>query len=137
MAIGVIEIDAAAAVVSVDLAGALLERIGPVRETSCANAPEDAVEVLLVDQERVVMGNDIRIADVDETQKCAVLELNIQDGAKGARGGETENVGEESCGGLLVAGVDERMVETNTHGNSPRCRRGGRRPAETLASLQS
>ena len=90
MAIGILEIDAAAAVVSVDLAGALLERIGPVRETSCANAPEDAVEVLFVDQESVVMGNDIRIADVDETQKCTVLELNIQDGAKGACGGETE-----------------------------------------------
>ena len=85
MAIGVIEIDAAAAVVSVDLAGALLERIGPVRQATCANAPEDAVEIFLVDQESVVLGNYIRVAYVDEIQRGAVLELNHQKGTKGTR----------------------------------------------------
>ena len=76
MVIGVLEIDAASAVVSVDLAGALLERIGPVREGTRANAPEDLVEISLVDQERVMLRNDIRVAHVEEIQRGAVLELN-------------------------------------------------------------
>ncbi len=109
MAIGVIEIDAAAAVVSVDLGGALLERIGPVRQATCANAPEDAVEVVLVDQERVVLGNYIRVAYVDEIQRGAVLELNHQKGTKGTRRWETQNFGEEDIG-VRILSEEEKVL---------------------------
>jgi len=50
---GVIEVNAATAVVLVDLAGALLAGIGPVRMALATNASEDLVEIFLSDQERV------------------------------------------------------------------------------------
>src|SRR5262249_31292033 len=55
VAVGVLEVDAAAAVVAVDLAGAALHRVGPVLEAALADAAVDVVEVALADQERVVL----------------------------------------------------------------------------------
>jgi len=55
MTVGVLPVDAAPAVVGVDLPGAVLERIGPVLEPSLLDPAEDPVELLFADQERVVL----------------------------------------------------------------------------------
>ena len=54
--VGILEVDAAAAVVMVDLARPPSSRIGPVREPALSDAAEDGVELVLADEERVVLG---------------------------------------------------------------------------------
>src|SRR5215467_11809180 len=61
MPVRVFEIDAAAAVVVVDLSRVLLERIRPVLEASLADAPEHAVEIVLPDEEGVVLRSDVAV----------------------------------------------------------------------------
>jgi hypothetical protein len=50
MAVGVLEIDAAAAVVPADFAGAFSVWIGPVLKASVTDAGEDLVELFFADQ---------------------------------------------------------------------------------------
>jgi hypothetical protein len=56
VAVRVIEIDAPAAVVVIDLAGPLAAKIGVVRDTPGANTRQSGVELGLADQEGVVPG---------------------------------------------------------------------------------
>jgi hypothetical protein len=58
MAVGVGEIDPAAAIVVIDLAGSAAHRIGPMVETSLADAAENSVEIRLADQEGLVLWSD-------------------------------------------------------------------------------
>ena len=76
MAVGVLEVDTAPAVVSVDLAQTLLEGVGPVVKATRANAFEDRIEVCLVDQESVVLGGDSRSTHFKEVEGRAVLEFD-------------------------------------------------------------
>src|SRR5581483_3468225 len=53
--VGILEVEAAAAVAMVDLVRTALHRIRPVREPAVPDAREDAVELALADEERVVL----------------------------------------------------------------------------------
>src|SRR3954469_10623809 len=53
VAVGVVPVDATAAVVVVDLAGLAVEGIRPVVESALPDAAEDLVELLVADQEGV------------------------------------------------------------------------------------
>jgi hypothetical protein len=55
----VIEVDATAPIVPVDLARVLQARVGPVRDPALPDSPEDGVKVILADQERVVLSRKI------------------------------------------------------------------------------
>jgi hypothetical protein len=55
----VVEVDATAPVVPIDLARTLSARVGPVRDPVFLDSPEDGVEVILADQERVVLSRKI------------------------------------------------------------------------------
>src|SRR5262249_62265254 len=111
MAVGVTEVETSTALVVVDLRGTLLERVGPVLEPTRADAPEDRIEVSLVDQEGVVLGNDRRVACVDEVERRPVVELDDQKVAEGFGRRQAQNVGEKGCGLPLVAAVDGRVGE--------------------------
>ena len=58
MAVGVLEIHPAATIVPVDLARAVLARVGPVLEPSTTDAGKDLVEVGFVYQEGIVLGEN-------------------------------------------------------------------------------
>ena len=57
----ILEVDAAAAVVVVDLAGPAAPRIGPVLQTALADASVDRVELVLGHQERIVLRADVLV----------------------------------------------------------------------------
>jgi hypothetical protein len=61
VAVGILEVHAAATVVVVDLAGLCLARVGPVFQPPLTDAPEDVVEVVLADQEGVMLGGDLAV----------------------------------------------------------------------------
>ena len=65
MAVGVLEIDAAATVVAADLARAFPVWIGPVLKASITHSAEDLVELFLADQEGVVLGGYIAVVVVE------------------------------------------------------------------------
>lgn len=115
MAVRIVEVHTPPAGVAVDLARVLFERIGPEVEPTCLDAPEDYIEVLFVDQKRVVLGYDIGVARVDEIERRAVVELDDQKMTEGAGCPQAQNAGKESSGGRLVAAVNDRVVETDTH----------------------
>src|SRR2546423_9836787 len=56
VAVGVLEVDAAAAVPAIDHAGLAPAGVGPVRQVLLADPAEGGVELLLPNQERVVLG---------------------------------------------------------------------------------
>jgi hypothetical protein len=58
VAVRLAEIDAAPAVVMVDLAGPATSRIGPVSEAAILDAAEDGVEANFADQESVALRPD-------------------------------------------------------------------------------
>src|SRR6185312_12608198 len=73
VAVGILEIDAAAAPVMVDLAGPFLVRAGPVGQAGLLDAPEGGIELGIVDQEGVV--RSAHVLRGDEVQGDAVTGL--------------------------------------------------------------
>src|SRR5262249_35148737 len=115
MAVGVVEVDTAPAFVVVDVARTVLEGVGPVLERTGPDACEDRIEVFLVDQEGVVLGHDGRAPRVDEVERRAIFELDDQEGTERLRRRQAQDVGEKARRLLLVAAVDDRVVEANAH----------------------
>src|SRR4030095_17157396 len=74
MAVGILEIDAAAAPVMVDLAGTALVMIGEVVDARLLDARERGIELLVVDQEGIVLG--AHILGIDEAEADAVAGLH-------------------------------------------------------------
>ena len=83
MAAGVAPVDAAAAVVVVDLVLASEVRLGVVLDPALDDAAVDLVEVVLGDQERVVLRVDrLAVGDLGEVERRAVLDRNARNGPK-------------------------------------------------------
>src|SRR5262245_15953853 len=114
--VGIFEVDAAAAVVVVDLSGALLERIRPVPEPSLADAPEDAVEIILPDEEGVVLRSDVAVLGLQEGERDAVGGVGDEKWPEGLGRRQAEHVGQESRRPVLVATPDDRVVQLDAHG---------------------
>lgn len=80
VAVRIVEVDAPAAVVVVDLAGAVVEGVRPVREARLPDPGEDRVEVVLGDEERVVLRRDLA-GRVHVVEGHAVGDLDRDEGA--------------------------------------------------------
>ena len=75
MASGVAEVDTASAVASVDLAGSMAARVGPVLQPARLDLAVDRVEVVLRDQKRVVLRSDLVARGyIGVVEACAVLD---------------------------------------------------------------
>src|SRR5215469_4717276 len=75
VAVRVAEIDAAPAVVMVDLAGPATSRISPVSEAAILDAAEDGVKFSFADQKSVVLRPD-RALGVGKVERDTVVQLN-------------------------------------------------------------
>src|SRR5262249_30052855 len=108
VAVGVAEVQAAASVVTIDLAAPRAARVGPIFDAALADASEDRVEVVLIDQKGIVLRRDLTVAVV-EVERYAILELDDQERteARGAR--PPENLGEEGRRLFLVTAPDDRV----------------------------
>src|SRR5262249_9097132 len=94
--IGVREVDAASAVIVVDLPPPLPAGIGPVRAPALGDPAEDDVEVFLADQERIVLGSDVAVG-LGEVEGHAVVRSDDEEMAEPRRGGQAQYLGQETC----------------------------------------
>lgn len=117
---GVLEVDAPSAVISIDLIGQCLLRIGPMRDPAGAEAAVDRVEARVVDKEGVVLHlnvGDVRFGELDED---AVVERDDRERSPQRRRGETEELREERRGLLAIPRGNDCVIEGDGHA-SPMC----------------
>src|SRR5437764_8112155 len=100
MSVRVIEIDPAAAVAVVDLAGALSTRSGVLPNTAGADPHECGVEFRLADEERVVLRPELLA--IGEIERDAVRGSDRHEMAPFRPGFQVQNVGEKFGGGPFV-----------------------------------
>src|SRR5512142_1296212 len=100
MAVGVFEIDAAAAITGVDLTAPLLCRIGPVSKLPPSDPGKDLVELGFADEGGVVLGRDLASA-IHIVERHFVYRLYTHEGPIRHRGGEAEDLGQERGGRAL------------------------------------
>nr|WP_170315500.1 hypothetical protein [Nakamurella deserti] len=142
------EIDAAAAVLGVDLARALQLWIRPVRDPAVPEPGEGPVEQVVVDQEGVVLELDLD-RRLGELQQDTVGEPEVDERSPGRRPGDLHQLLVEPGGPVAVGGDDDRVVEAGRHGccssawrrrGDPRTRSGGwtsrRSGAECAAEMR-
>ena len=97
MPAGILEVDAAAAVVVVDLAGPAAPRIGPMLQTALLDASVDPVEIVLGHQERIVLRtNLLALGHLRVVEAGAVVEAYRQEVTEFLGGWQAEELGEES-----------------------------------------
>lgn len=113
MAVRIVEIDAAAVVPVVDLAGLATKGIGPIGEVTFANASEDFVEFRLTHLEGKMPRGDLLVC-LDEIER-GFAHLDHRKVPKVAMRLEAQNLGEKFGRRLLVAGMHDRVVECHRH----------------------
>lgn len=126
VAVRVGEVDAAPAVHGVDLARPTVHGIGPVGHAGRPQAGERLVEGGVVDAERVVLGVVGLAAGGRVVEDDAVGDADRDERAGRRADVDAEDLGQEPCRRVLVAGPDDGVVELDAHGGS--FSNGGRRP---------
>src|SRR6516162_7404606 len=116
VAVGIVEVQAAAAVTVADLPPPGLARIRPVRQILLADAAERGVELLLAHEERVMLGRYLLVG-LGEVQRDAVVRLDHQEVPEAGRRGQAEDPGEERRRPLLVAARHNSVVQLHAHGH--------------------
>src|SRR5215813_13444570 len=117
VAVGVGEIDAASAVIVVDLPRPGPAGIGPVRHAAPGDAAEYDVEIFLADQERIVLDGDVAVG-LGEVEGHAVVRSDDEEPPESRRGRQAEYLSEETCRPLLIAARNDRVVELHAHSRS-------------------
>ena len=119
VAVGVVPVDAAAAVPVVDLAGLSMARVGPVGQAACADAAEDVVELGLAHQEGQVLPWDVAL-DLHVVEGDAVVHFHALEGPEGDRCAATEDLRQEHGRCPRIAGPDDRVVQLDGHAEDAR-----------------
>src|SRR5271166_1211792 len=113
VAVRVVEIDAAAAIEMIDLAGPLAPEIRVVCDTGGANPGESGVELGFADQEGVVLGAEaLRVGKIEGD---SVPRLDRHEVAPFGSRLQVQDVGEELGGSPFVLRRDDRVVQLDTH----------------------
>ena len=107
---GIVEVDAAPAVVGVDLAGQSLLGVGPVNHAVPPDALHDRVERFVVDEERVVVAGEVN-AGFREVQQPPVTQPDLDEEPRLGGIIQPEDTGEELRRGALVTRGDDRVIE--------------------------
>src|ERR1700682_6445069 len=114
----ILEVDAAAAVVVVDLAGPAAPRIGRMLQTALLDASVDPVEIVLGHQERIVLRADLLASgDLRVVEAGTVVESYRQEVTEFLGAWEAEELCEEVGGFLPVFRGDDGVVERDSHIN--------------------
>src|SRR5690349_2509587 len=114
VAVGVLEVQAAAPVPVVDLAAPAPAGIRPVGQVPFADPAERGVKLLLADQEGVMLRGDLP-AGLAEVQRDAVIGLHDEEVPEPGGGRQAEDPGQERGRPLLVAARDDGVVQLHAH----------------------
>lgn len=107
---GIVEVDAAPAVIGVDLAGQPLLRVGPVNHAIPPDALHDRVERFVVDEERVVVAGEVN-AGFREVKKPPVTQPDLEEEPRLGGIIQPEYAGEKLRRQALVTRRDDRVIE--------------------------
>src|SRR5581483_11675614 len=118
VAVGVLEVDAAAAVVVVDHAGLTPAWVGPERQVLRADPAEGGVELFLLHQEGVVLGRYLA-AGLGKVQGYAVVGLDDEEVPEAGGRGQAEDAGQERRRPRLVTARDDGVVQLHAHTRDP------------------
>ena len=91
MTVRTVEVKPAPAVVVIDLARTLLAGVGPVLEPTLPHAREDGIEVVFINQKRVVLKRDVSF-DLIKVERRTVVEFDDQKGSEAGGHGQTEDL---------------------------------------------
>jgi len=114
----------------VDGAGGVAHRAGPVVEPTGKDAPEDLVEVVFADQERVVLLRDFAV-HLMEIERDAVVHLDDEERLEDGCRGPAKDLCEKGGRPLLVTAPNDRVVQLHCHAGDPRPRVLDHRPRDT------
>jgi hypothetical protein len=117
MSVGIVEIDAATVVPSVDLARLPMEGIGPIANAAFAQTIDDAVELAFRDEKREMARGDLPIGLQQVERGRADLDNNKVRQATG--GSQTEDIAQEFGRLCVVARIHDGMVQGDRHGATP------------------
>src|SRR3546814_8144325 len=104
MALGIVEVEAAAGEIAVDLLRLLLDGIGSVVQAARSDAGKDRIERIVADQKGVVLQRDLPIALV-EVERGDIVELDHTEGPEEDRRGTGQNLGQKD-GRVLRGAAD-------------------------------
>src|SRR5271166_3316388 len=113
VAIRVVEIDAAAAIEMINLAGPLTAEICIVRDTGGADAGEGGIEFRVADQEGIVLR--AKALRVGKIERDSVPCLDRHEMAPFRSRLQVQDVGEELGRSPFVLRRDDRVVQFNSH----------------------
>jgi len=114
MSARVFEIDAAPAVVTIDLAGTAQIGIGPVLQIALLDPLEDRVELNFLDQKRIVLHRDLAVV-FREIERDVVRRLNAEEVRERHRRTEPHDLRQKVGARMLVARPDDGVVELDGH----------------------
>src|SRR5262249_44909079 len=114
MAGRVVEVDAPATVVVVDLALAAMRRIGPVVGPAGLDPAEDLVELRLGHEEGVVLDLDVLVG-LEERERDLVGDIDVEERTERPGRLQAEDLDEELRGFTLVARVHDGVVQLDRH----------------------
>ena len=109
MAVGVVEIDAAAAVVVADLARAFPVRIGPVLKASITHSAEDLIELFFADEEGVMLGGNLAVVIV-KIDGDTIVERDDEHRSERCGARQSEEFCKERRRLPLVAAPNDRVI---------------------------
>lgn len=111
VAVGIVEIDAAPIVPTVDLTGLLMKGIGPIIERACLNTGKNCVEVPLAHEEGKMARID-RLIGLDKVERCRA---DLYDGEMTQLFWRIQRqyFGQEGRCRRAVARADDRVVESD------------------------
>src|SRR5579883_1627822 len=113
MAIGIVEVDAPAAIEVVDLAGLGVAGAGVDGDALLAQPLDARVELGVAHQKGPVLRTEI--VAVGEVEGDAVIGLDGDEAAPRRRVGDAQDIVQEPGGGMLVPGRDDEVVELDGH----------------------
>src|SRR5260370_35236241 len=113
MSVRVVEIDPAAAIAMVDLAGAVAAGCGVVLDPRGAGAGERRIEFRLADQEGVVLGSELLA--IGKIEGDAIGGADRHEVAPFRSRFEVQDVGEKLGGLPPVPCRDDRVIEFHAH----------------------
>src|SRR5258708_28408915 len=109
VAVGGVEVDAAAAPMVVDLARPFLVGTGEIGEPGILHPSEGCVEFLVVDQEGVMLG--AHILGIDEVERDTIAGLDWPKRPPLRSDIHAQDIGQEFCRSILVLGRNDDVVE--------------------------
>jgi hypothetical protein len=110
----VVEIEAAAAVVGVDLLWSGLGGIGPVVEAARRHAGEDRVEIRFTDEKGIVLQRRLAVLLV-KVERGAVVQGDHHERPEADGRRPPQDIGQKACRLLLVAAPDDGVIEFYRH----------------------